>query len=140
MTNLISGKEAKLAWANGGDVEFRILSSVNHREWKDIYDAANGFSIQEFDAEEIEFRLKPRTITINGIEVPCCGKDYQYGDAMYILNSLEPEEYSLVVLDKVDEVPLYWWRTEDEIKQVVESLRQIFGRSDDAVNAVRGGK
>ena len=70
MTNLISSKEAKLAWANGGDVEFRILSSVNHREWKDIYDAANGFSIQEFDADGIEFRLKPRTITINGIEVP----------------------------------------------------------------------
>ena len=59
---------------------------------------------------------------------------------MYILNSLEPTEYSMIVLDKADEVPLYWWRTEEEIKQVVEALRQIFGRSDDAVNAVRGGK
>lgn len=36
------------------------------------------------------------------------------------------------------------WRTEDEVKQVVAAFRQIFGgvfgRSDDAVNAVRGGK
>ena len=31
------------------------------------------------------------------------------------------------------------WRSEDEIKQVVAALRQVFGRSDDAVNAVRGG-
>ena len=28
----------------------------------------------------------------------------------------------------------------DQIKQVVAALRQIFGRSDDAVNAARGGK
>ena len=32
------------------------------------------------------------------------------------------------------------WRSEDEIKQVVAALRQVFGRSDDAVNAVGGGK
>ena len=28
----------------------------------------------------------------------------------------------------------------EEIKQVVAALRQVFGLSDDAVNAVRGGK
>ena len=31
------------------------------------------------------------------------------------------------------------WRTEDEIKQVVAALRQVLGRSDDAVNAARVG-
>ena len=46
---------------------------------------------------------------------------------MYILNSLETEEYSMVVvLNKADEVPAYWWRTEEEIKQVVTALRSIF--------------
>ena len=128
MTNLISGKEALIALANGKTVE---VKRIHDNEWQ----PAQIFGVSVFtDSETTSFRLKPRTITINGIEVPCCGKDYQYGDAMYILNSLEPEEYSLVVLDKVDEVPLYWWRTEEEIKQVVEALRQIFGRSDDAVN------
>ena len=32
------------------------------------------------------------------------------------------------------------WCTEEEIKQVVAALRQIFGLSDDAVNAAMGGK
>ena len=137
MTNLISGKEAKLAWANGEDVQISHKHATLKKEWHDLYGT---LMLSAFDSDIYEFRLKPRTITINGIEVPCCGEDYQYGDAMYILNSLEPEEYSLVVLDKVDEVPLYWWRTEEEIKQVVEALRQIFGLSDDAVNAARGGK
>ncbi len=121
MTNLISGKEALIALANGEEVECRAYE-------KNWINAGNyNHCLGLFFDESFEFRLKPRTITINGIEVPCCGKDYQYGDAMYILNSLEPEEYSLVVLDKVDEVPLYWWRTEEEIKQVVAALRQIFG-------------
>ena len=123
MTNLISGKEALIAVANGEEVESR------HREMSDVWDNAKYLSLVEtFLAPDTprEFRLKQRTITINGIEVPCCGKDYQYGDAMYILNSLDPEEYSMIVLDKVDEVPLYWWRTEEEIKQVVAALRQVF--------------
>ena len=99
MTNLISGKEALIALANGEEVQRKLGIG-----WCD--------DVKKLPAETIlhgvsELRIKPRTITINGIEVPCCGKDYQYGDAMYILNSLEPEEYSLVVLDKVDEVPLY---------------------------------
>ena len=132
MTNLISGKEALIALANGEEVE---LQSVGDMNW---YESTQ-WTVGELLCFKGRFRLKPRTITLNGIEVPCCGKDYQYGDAMYILNSLEPTEYSMIVLDKVDEVPLYWWRTEEEIKQVVEALRQVFGRSDDAVNAVRGG-
>lgn len=133
MTNLISGKEALIALANGEDVEYSYGT-----EWESV--TGNQILITAITGDKFKFRLKPRTIALNGIEVPCCGEDYQYGDAMYILNSLEPEEYSLVVLDKVDEVPLYWWRTEEEVKQVVAALRQVFGRSDDAVNAVRGGK
>ena len=124
MTNLISGKEAKLAWANGGDVEFRILSSVNHREWKDIYDAANGFSIQEFDADGIEFRLKPRTITINGIEVPAPFKPKE-GETYWFITDSECG-YNCVENKEGCRVGIAAWRTEDEIKQVVEALRQVF--------------
>lgn len=129
MTNLISGKEALIALANGEEVQHfnnkmaTFGNLVKDEEWG----CCDELTISDFNSDLWAFRLKPRTITINGIEVPCCGKDYQYGDAMYILNSLEPEEYSLVVLDKVDEVPLYWWRTEEEIKQVVAALRQVFG-------------
>lgn len=120
MSELISGKEAKLAWANGEKVEYY---KKDRDEW---FEVRGNTYVSVFDIVD-KFRLKPRTITINGIEVPCCGENYQYGDAMYILNSLEPEEYSLVVLDIADEVPAYWWRTEEEIKQVVAALRCVFG-------------
>lgn len=120
MTNLISGKEALIALANGEEVETKKKDEIT---WSSI----GFFAVNIFKDERWEFRLKPRTISINGIEVPCCRKDYQYGDAMYILNSLEPKEYSLVFLDEADEVPAYWWKTEDEVKQVVAALRQVFG-------------
>lgn len=117
MSKLISGKEALIALANGEEVEYKSING-----WSDV----KHLHAYEFLGVCPEFRLKPKTITLNGIEVPCCGKNYQYGDAMYILNSLEPEEYSLIVLDKADEVPPYWWHTEEEIKQVVAALRSIF--------------
>ena len=126
MSNLISGKEALIALANGEEVQGNIGS-----EWVDI-SVDQKLSIKSFITETndygsaVKFRLKPRTITINGIEVPECGKDYKYGNAMYILNSLEIGEYCMVVLDKADEVPAYWWRTESEIKQVVSALRSVF--------------
>lgn len=121
---LISGDEAKKAWANGETVEFHYADTI----WSELPSCAQ---LSIFDDEEIKFRVKPKTILINGIEVPCCGENYQYGDAMYILNSLELREYSLVVLDVVDEIPAYWWRTEEEIKQVVAALCQVFGGSHD---------
>ena len=119
MSNLISGKEALIALANGEDVEF-----YHNNCWSWVGEM---IVIKHFVDDVFRFRLKPRTITINGIEVPECGKDYKYGNAMYILNSLEIGEYCMVVLDKADEVPAYWWRTEDEIKQVVAALRKVFG-------------
>lgn len=128
MSELISGKEALIALANGEEVLFRNKSTgdTNHAKYQTAECIQNGY--YEYCGERIylEFFIKPHTITINGVEVPCCGENYQYGDAMYILNSLEPEEYSLIVLDKADEVPAYWWRTEEEIKQVVAALRSIF--------------
>ena len=126
MSELINGKEAKLAWANGGDVEFRILSSVNHREWKDIYDAANGFSIQEFDDDGIEFRLKQKTISINGIEVPAPFEPKD-GDRVWFICDDNDFGYAKSESYGDDIKSFYgWWRTEEEIKQVVSALRSIF--------------
>ena len=120
MSNLISGKEALIALANGEEVQIKC---VKDDEWYD----STLWTVGELLRWQGEFRLKPRTITLNGIEVPECGKDYKYGNEMYILNSLEIGEYCMVVLDKADEVPAYWWRTEEEIKQVVAALRKVFG-------------
>lgn len=70
------------------------------------------------------FRLKPRTIKLE-IEIPACGTNYKHGQLIWILNSLEPNEYCSVILNESDELPAYWWATEEEIKQVVAVLRGI---------------
>lgn len=129
---LISGKEALIALANGESVQCANAVTLN---WSnvdgdchiDLFTTAknrNGF--------DFVFRLKPRTITINGIEVPAPAEDEDYHhQGIWILNSLDPKEYGYVVLDITDELPRYWWRTEEEIKQVVAALCQVFGGSHD---------
>lgn len=124
MTNLISGREALIALANGEEVEFKDGMD----KWENIKHHMNlDLSMFLTAPDWMNFRLKPKTITINGIEVPACGADYKPHTFMFVLNSLEPCEYSKIILDESDEIPPYWWKSEDEIKQVVAALRQVFG-------------
>lgn len=62
MSELISGKEALIALANGEDVQ----------QWNGsiFWDIDKNWQVSVFFQEGRKFRLKPRTITINGIEVP----------------------------------------------------------------------
>lgn len=60
---LISGKEALIALANGEEVETKKKDEIT---WSSI----GFFAVNIFKDEKWEFRLKPRTISINGIEVP----------------------------------------------------------------------
>ena len=129
MTNLISGKEALIALANGEEVEYWCENDPSiQKRWTPIK-ALNEYKLSYFleDKPRFEFRLKPKIITLNGIEVAACGDDYKPHTFMFVLNSLEPCEYSKIILDESDEIPHYWWKSEDEIKQVVAALRQIFG-------------
>lgn len=63
MSELISGKEALIALANGEDVECRAYEN----NWINIDNKQHPLSL--FFDDFFQFRLKPRTITINGIEV-----------------------------------------------------------------------
>jgi len=64
---LISGKEALIALASGEEVEFK--DSVD--KWENIKHHMNlDLSMFLNTPDWMKFRLKPRTITINGIEVP----------------------------------------------------------------------
>ena len=66
MTNLISGKEALIALANGGDVQCTITGKD---EWtKDIYGIQPYYFLGD-GVGQFQFRLKPKTITLNGIEI-----------------------------------------------------------------------
>ena len=139
MTNLISGKEALIALANGEDVLWRTKTDAEVKCFKkqtpDLEIVLSGNC-------DYRFWIKPRTITINGIEVPAPFEPKE-GDLYWHISPEYTNGYgeSMYNDGNVDTWQQFGaWRTEEEIKQVVAALRQIFGRSDDAVNAVRGWK
>ena len=128
MTNLISGKEALIALANGEEVEY--LYGENN--WLSVIEMQ--VLITAFTGSKFKFRLKPRTITINGIEVPApfepkVGETYWCFSTQTVLgyghNVYESEHTDRRFIN------MGAWRTEDEVKQVVAALRQVFGGSHD---------
>lgn len=119
--NLISGKEALIALVNGEGVEARGNGGV----WMEL--STVKWSVHEILCGDCDFRLKPRTITINNIEVPAPFKPKE-GDMVWFLNELHKNGYEARTAYDLDDliVNIALWRTEDEIKQVVEALRSIF--------------
>lgn len=115
MSELISGKEALIALANDQEVEY---FDEKLGEW--VYmDITHHF--------KRDFRLKPRTITINGIEVPAPFEPkhreiFWHIDVREICSYNYKQEWS----DSDEYLQLGAWRTEEEIKQVVAALRSVF--------------
>ncbi|TPT11842.1 hypothetical protein, partial [Acinetobacter baumannii] len=56
---LISGDEAKLAWANGVDIQIKNVNCVN---WYDLDESK--YNLDIFDRVCVDFRIKPKTIKI----------------------------------------------------------------------------
>ena len=128
MNELISGKEALIALANGGDIEWR------HPE-RDWFKAPQcSMRTQDFFSGVYQFRLKPRTITINGIEVPAPFEPKE-GETYWCFSTQTVIGYGHNVYEseRADRrfINMGAWRTEEEIKQVVAALRQVFGGSHD---------
>lgn len=126
MSELISGKEALIALANGEDVECK--NDVTRVDWCD----ATGLLVKSFfDPTHMwEFRLKPRTITLNGIEVPAPFEPREDG-IFYILDdgcSCGYRTYAYEVDGDTTNSFFGLWRTEEEIKKVVAALRSVFGK------------
>ena len=135
---LISGKEALIALANGESVQCANAVTLN---WSDVdgdchidlFTTAknrNGF--------DFVFRLKPRTITLNNIEVPAPfepknGEDFYYLDCTSDnYGGWAKTSWRNVESDSFKNNTVFGaWRTEEEIKQVVAALRQVFGGSHD---------
>ena len=132
---LISGKEALIALANGEGVQCANAVTLN---WSDVdgdchidlFTTAknrNGF--------DSVFRLKPRTITINGIEVPAPFEPKK-GDKYFFIDPVNSNVgYSSNYYEEKSEhacqTQFGAWRTEEEAKQVVAALRKVFGGSHD---------
>ena len=118
MSELISGKEALIALANGEEVEF-----YHNNCWSWVGEM---IIIKHFVDDSFQFRLKPRTIMIGNIEVPAHFKP-KVGDEVWFLNDDSERGYDCSA-EYYKDIKSYfgWWRTESEIKQVVEALREVF--------------
>ena len=73
----------------------------------------------------MSFRLKPRTISLNGIEVPAPFEPKD-GDEAWFVSDDHGCGYAYVECSEFTKFILGAWRTEEEIKQVVEALRSVF--------------
>lgn len=131
---LISGADALRALADGKNVQYRTNFSKSN--WAD--DTAT-FSAEEILAEEtaetddynslkLFFRLKPQTIKLE-LEIPAPFEPEE-DCHVYILDDGKTDSYrrySFEVHGDKGNTFIGIWRTEEEIKQVVEQLRKIRG-------------
>ncbi|WP_202740004.1 hypothetical protein [Acinetobacter sp. 'aerobic (ED)'] len=115
---LISGADAKLAWAKGDIVQLKPTPNVY--SWRDIT-AKDTLSIFE-DGDNL-FRLKPRTIKLE-LEIPAPFEPKD-DDRVWVLDVHRECGYGPLFFNSAE--PKYTqfgaWRTEEEIKQVVAALR-----------------
>mgnify|MGYP003620328497 CR=1 FL=1 len=129
MSKLISGKDALIALANNQEVEYKTTDNAGSKWHQAKMLTVN--TIMNFDDACILFRLKPRTITINGIEIPATFKPVE-GDTFYYLSPEDECGYDYKCF--VEGYPYFdgnkiqfgAWRTESEIKQVVAAQRIVF--------------
>lgn len=133
MSELISGKEASGYLSIGADVLVHE-STYKAEIWRNLIDTK--FSIREILEEKVNgkpykltFKLKPRTITINGIEVAAPFEPKE-GDKVYFIDLTCINDYEFRNYEKLRDSTIdMFWRTEAEIKQVVAALRSVFNES-----------
>ena len=122
MSEIISGKEALIALANGKEVQV-----WNGNIW---WDVEGNYQINVFLKTQRKFRFKPRPILINGIEVPAPFEPNEDDKYFFIDPVNSNVGYSSDYYEDKNEhscqTQFGAWRTEDEIKKVVSALRSIF--------------
>lgn len=132
---LISGKEA-LTKVTEGIVQYKCDEDPVADRWTTITDHFwDQYNLGVFLNENTtwKFRLKPRTILINGIKVPAPFEPKE-DCIVFIIDDGKTCNYRQYDYEFGAEDESNWigiWRTEEEIKQVVSALRQVFGGSHD---------
>lgn len=118
MSELISGKEALIALANGEEVQ-----TESNKQWVSVENC----QVYQFLYKNCnyKFRLKPRTITLNNIEVPAPFEPKD-GEVFWHIFPTLGQGYGWCYGEDESMKQFGAWRTEDEIKQVVAALRKIF--------------
>ena len=118
MSELISGKEAKLAWANGDEVQYNPMG-----EWEKL---GGSTPLSIFEREDVKFRLKPRTIMIGDMEVAAPFEPKEGEDCRcYYVNTTFKDCFDWYHSSHHKDGRIVW-RNMEEIKQVVAALRKLF--------------
>ena len=118
MSELISRNDAAQAFIDGKQVEFLDKTG----QWRSMIDN----TVLKVFLDHTDFRPKPRTITINGIEVPAPFEPKEGDDCRcYYINTAVKHGFDWYhsAHHESDRIA---WRTEEEIKQVVAALRSVF--------------
>ena len=117
MSGLISGKEALIALANGEVLEY-TGDDINFGNALDL-------TVSEILSDLWKLKLKPKTITINGIEVPATFNPKE-GEIIWVLSGMHKRGYLRSKYESHFDYCLGAWQSEEEIKQVVTALRSVF--------------
>ncbi|KQE74971.1 hypothetical protein APB90_10160 [Acinetobacter baumannii] len=121
---MISGAEAKLAWANGVDIQIKNVNCVN---WYDLDESK--YNLDIFDNVRVDFRLKPQTIKLE-LELP---KPFEpkLGDLYWFISPFYSTGYDHCTFtnDSADKLHVQYgaYRSEDDVKKAVDQLRKIRG-------------
>lgn len=123
---LISGAEAKLAWANGKDVQISH-KDLDGIDWTDLH---GSLMLSVFEADHMYiFRLKPQTIKLE-LELP---KPFEpkLGDLYWFISPFYSTGYDHCTFtnDSADKLHVQYgaYRSEDDVKKAVDQLRKIRG-------------
>ena len=111
---LISSADALRALADGREV---LIQYLGNTRW---FDVPEDETLDELRSSSNKFRLKPRTITLN-IEIPAPFEPKE-GESYWILNPYCDEGYCEERHNN-GYTSIGVWRTEEDVKQVVEALR-----------------
>lgn len=116
----VDGKTAFNAWYDGETV----LVKYYLNDWKE-FDPQDGYSVEVFKSKNHKFMIKPKTIMIGDVEVPAPFEP-KVGEEVWFIDDSSEFGYSRSPEYDLDIYSHYgWWRTEDQIKQVVEALRKL---------------
>ena len=130
MSELISGKEAWIKAVNGESVQYNL-----GMQWEDLTGRElNYWQGERFLNKDLnyKFRLKPRTIKLNGIDLPAPFEPKE-GEKYWTIDCDGDVGDCDWANDEIDLTRLRFigvYRTKSEAEQVVAALRSIFNENN----------
>ncbi len=131
LEGLVDGKAALTAALAGETVQI-TFEPWEEKSWENFNPLEDELSTKVFftgmstDVRKVFFRIKPKTILINGVEVPAPFTPKE-GERYFFISTNADAGYQESTTVKWSKYPQFGaWRTSEEIKQVVAALRKVF--------------